>query len=226
MLEICSGSQECVAAKKNRDCDVKYSSGPPWIMHRSDADDILKTWTDTAVKVHDQWPDMLAEQVSYGVQQMRFGIENTLDPFWFLSAAGAHEQPWNAVVHEAYDPCAERAPPPADMSFPPLWHACSTYEIPHLKNQGYRLHKDHVHKDILDCSAPLLRYAPQDALKMYSTKPEGEDFQQTWSVCAYTNLVNFYATSFKKRYCEKPNLEPTFVYPPHAQGFLQKESKE
>jgi len=225
MLQICSGEQNCVKTKNdNQNCDTAYSSGPPWILHRSDAEDIFGSWMDTAVKVHEQWPDMLAEQVSYGVTQMEHHVDNTLDPYWFLSAAGAGEQPWQAVAAAEYDPCEARAPPPSDMALPPLWHSCSTYEIPHLKDQGYRLHKDHIHKDILDCGAPLLRHPPTDALKRYAENKMGQDFQETWSVCTYTNLVNHYATSWKQRYCEQPNLERTFAYPPHAQGFLNESS--
>ena len=45
----------------------------------------------------------------------------------------------------------------------------SRYEIPHLANQGFRLHKDHVQKDLLDCDAPLVHYPPTDALRCAPT---------------------------------------------------------
>merc|ERR1719158_1713282 len=149
-----------------------------------------------------------------------FGVRNKLDAFWFVSAPDAPEQPWKEVEDMDYDPCASRAAPPVANSLPPLFHACSTYVIPHLDSEsGFRLHKDHIHKDLLDCDAPLLRYPPRDALHRYKDK-KSEDFQQTWSVCTYTNIVNSYAAAWKRKFCDRPNLEATFEYPPYALGFV------
>eukprot|EP00401_Gymnodinium_catenatum_P029442 CAMPEP_0117601974 /NCGR_PEP_ID=MMETSP0784-20121206/77324_1 /TAXON_ID=39447 /ORGANISM="" /LENGTH=441 /DNA_ID=CAMNT_0005404743 /DNA_START=118 /DNA_END=1443 /DNA_ORIENTATION=- len=225
MLEICQkgSADKCIQLKQDYNaCRASYSSGPPWVLHKSDADEVFDSWTGTAVKVHKTWPDMLAEQVSYGVAQMQFGIDNVLDPFWFLSATNAGEQPWDAIARAHYDPCQERSPPSIDLGMPPLWHACSSYDIPHL--QGFRLHKDHIHKDLLDCGAPLLHYPPRDALQRYAGDKHSKAFRDTWSVCTYTNLVNFHAAAWKAKYCDKPNLEANFAYPPHAQSFLNKSS--
>jgi hypothetical protein len=225
MRDICAGADDperCVRAKDSAECEKFYSSGPPWILHKEDASNVLGSWMGTAVKVHETWPDMLAEQVSYGVSQMQFEVKNVLDPFWFLSAPDADDQPWKAVAAAAYDPCESRAPPSLTASdsfgMPPLWHACSTFEIPHLT--GFRLHKDHIHKDLLDCSAALLHYPPRDALKRYADAKDSKDFRETWSVCTYTNLVNFHATAWKKRFCNEPNLEPSFRYPPESMSFV------
>merc|ERR1712232_1491249 len=109
--------------------------------------------------------------------------------FWFLSAPPDPGQPWTHAAAVDWDPCQTRLPPPVDLPLPPLWHACSTFEIPHLKGQGFRLHKDHIHKDILDCDAPLLRFPPKDALEYYKVKTSTTAWRHTWSVCTYTNMV-------------------------------------
>lgn len=224
MLDICGDVTSCVAAKNANTCSQLYASGPPWIMHKSDAKDIIHAFPETAVKVHEAYPELLAEQVSYGVTQMRFDVKNALDTFWFLSDTGDGNQPWKAVsLMEEYDPCHERAPPSTLLALPPLWHSCSTYEIPHMLGQGFRLHKDHIHKDILECDAPLLHYPPQDALQRYKGS-DSKGFRETWAVCAYTNLVNFHASQWKKRFCDKPSLLATFAYPDHAQSFLNESS--
>jgi len=104
-----------------------------------------------------------------------------------------------------------------------LLHACSTFRIPHL--DGYVLHKDHIHKDLLDCDAPLLRYPPRDALVEYtSAGKRSPEFRDTWSVCTYTNLVNAYAGTWKKKFCKTPNLEAAFQYPSYASSFLNRNS--
>jgi len=213
---------QCLASTRSDSCATSYSSGPPWILHRDDAEEVYGTWVNTAVKTHQVYPELLAEQVSYGVAQMKFGIKSTIDAFWFLSAPGGNEQPWDAVAAADYDPCDARAPPSADMDLPPIWHACSTFRIDHLKTEGFTLHKDHIHKDLLDCDAPLLHYAPKDSLQKYELN--SQMWRDTWSVCTYTNLVNFYAGMWKTQYCEKPNLEPTFAYTDHSEGFLNEDS--
>merc|ERR1712014_83947 len=108
------------------------------------------------------------EQASYGITQMRFEVTNVLDTFWFMSNTGANEQPWRFVESSDWDPCDTRAPPPMDVAFPPLWHACSTYNIKELP--GFRIHKDHIHKDLLDCKAPLIHYPPRDVLSKYRSQ--------------------------------------------------------
>lgn len=217
------GTRRCMEGKKSPGtCHEKWSSGPPWLLHRDDAANVFKMWMGTAILVHQAWPDMLAEQGSYGITQMRYGVQNTLTRYWFLSNKGDQSQPWKEAAEVDWDPCEERTAPPPDLPLPPLWHACSTHEIPHLRNKGFRIHKDHVHKDILDCKQPLLHYPPKDALKRY--KPGTIDWNDAWSVCVHTNLVNFHAAAWKQRFCDAPNLEPIFRYPPHAQGFVDASS--
>lgn len=221
---ICGdGAPGCLRYKRDASrCTQSYSSGPPWILHRDDAEKVLGSWMDQAIKVHDEWPDMLAEQASYGITQMTKDVENHLDAFWFMSNPGGTEQPWNYVTHDDWDPCQERAAPPSHAAFPPLWHACSTYDI--KGTTGFRLHKDHIHKDLLECSAPLLHYPPKDTLQKMKDEIKTKDYRSAWAVCMYTNVVNVYATSWKKRFCKEPNLQPSFQYPPHSQGFLNADS--
>jgi len=227
MKSVCGVGAEadnCVQLKTDyASCSTSYSSGPPWILNHDDAEEVYGTWLDTAVKTHEVYPELLAEQVSYGVAQMKYKINNNLEAFWFLSSPGS-EQPWDAVNAVDFDPCAARAPPPADLDLPPLFHACSTFNIPYIEDQGFRLHKDHIHKDILDCDAPLLHYPPLDALEHYCPVENSVEWRNTWSVCTYTNLVNFHVGTWKKQFCEKPNLEPSFSYPPHSMGALNEDS--
>ena len=163
---------------------------------------------------------MLAEQSSYGITQIAHGVKNELDSFWFLSNPGDGSQPWSSAM--GWDPCEARAAPPLTLPMPPLWHACSTYDIPN--ERGFRLHKDHVHKDLLDCDAPLIRYPPTSALSTRRGR-QPIDVQNTWAVCAYTNLVNAYAAAYKKRFCAAPNLNALAQYPGGAQGFLNPDSR-
>jgi hypothetical protein len=218
----------CKKAKSNGGtCHAKYSSGPPWIIHRSDAEDVFSNFINSAILTHEGWPDMLAEQGSFGITQMMFGIENHLDAFWFLSAPNdGMGQPWRHAAAAKWDPCKEQKPPPVDLPLPPLWHACSTFEIPHLKGQGFRLHKDHIHKDVLDCDAPLLHFPPKDALEYYKGQESTLAWRHTWSVCTYTNMVNWHVTEWKKLWCKgkQINLSPTFKYPDHAQPFINQNS--
>eukprot|EP00928_Gymnodinium_smaydae_P065273 TRINITY_DN4843_c1_g1_i1.p1 TRINITY_DN4843_c1_g1~~TRINITY_DN4843_c1_g1_i1.p1 ORF type:complete len:495 (+),score=37.57 TRINITY_DN4843_c1_g1_i1:97-1485(+) len=224
---MCGGSLSCMALLNDSKCAESYSSGPPWVLHRSDADDVFGDWVKNVVLMHEAWPDMLAEQGSYGITQAKHGIKSSIDPYWFLSKGSAPGQPWSYVQDVPYDPCRSRRVPEPNLSIPPLWHACSIYKIPDLHGQSFFLHKNAIHKDLLECDAPLLRYPPEDALEQYYVKAAGRmhihdtlAFQKTWAVCTYTNLVNHHAATYKRTFCSKPNLEATFVCPSHAQGFL------
>lgn len=229
VLEICGQEGEeaarCLKVKKSPEtCTEEYSSGPPWILHRDDVNEVFGKWIDTAIMVHDTWSDMLAEQAAYGITQMRFGVTNTLDSFWFLSSVTEDSQPWSQAAKTGWNPCRARAPPPVYLPMPPLWHACSAYQIPHLP-QSFNLHKDHIHKDFLDCDAPLLLYAPLKALDRYNGDWRNQDWRRTWSVCTYISMVNFYAASWKRKFCKYPNLNASSRIHDGSSGALNPKSR-
>jgi len=223
LLKVCDNEHRCLdAVHDDIACMKNYSSGPPWIFHRDDAEKLLETFAEKTIKVHQAWPDLLSEQVAYGVAQMQLGMEAHLDTFWFISGPDSM-QPWDSLVEVGWDACQSHEPPPPEAGLPIFFHAASTYDIPHL-TKGFRLHKDHVHKDLLDCDAPLIHHPPTDALERYKSEPKSKSFRDTWSVCAYTNMINFHVSTWKKQFCQTPNLETTAVYPPYGQQFLNKSS--
>lgn len=227
MRKVCGPeTQKCLEASRDEDaCAGSYSSGPPWIMHKSDARELLDRFPITTLRVHQVWPNLLSEQVAYGVAQMRSGIRANIDRFWFLSDEDdASGQPWSAVAELDWDPCLKRRPPPHSASNPIFFHACSTFHLHHQEDTGYTLHKDHIHKDLLDCSAPLLRYPPKDSLERHKKNKDTGGFRGTWAVCTYTNAVNAYASAWKQKFCNAPNLKATFEYPAGSQGFLNESS--
>jgi len=221
------------AIEDKRKCRQSYSNGPPWILHRADAENVFRVWTNASILINSVWKSIFAEQASYGVAQMQFGVRSDNDGFWFLSMTGGEqEQLWKDIeeTYVRYDPCRERLPPPPDVgNLPPLLHTCITLEMPHLQNQGFRLHKDHVHKDILDCDAPLIHYPPRDALKHYVTNGSigraNKGFRTAWMICTWTNIINTFATQWKTRFCAAPNLSASFKYPAHCAGWARPESR-
>jgi len=226
MQQICGAeTQRCLeASRDDGHCMDSYSSGPPWIMHKSDARELLNKYPITTLRVHKVWPNLLSEQVAYGVAQMRSGIRADIDPFWFISDEEGYGQPWAAVAELDWDPCRKRRPPPPSASNPIFFHACSAFHLHHQEDTGYTLHKDHIHKDLLDCGAPLLRYPPDDSLERHKNNKDTAEFRGTWAVCTYTNLVNAYASAWKQKFCKAPNLKASFEYPAAAEGFLNESS--
>eukprot|EP00929_Paragymnodinium_shiwhaense_P087208 TRINITY_DN47471_c0_g1_i1.p1 TRINITY_DN47471_c0_g1~~TRINITY_DN47471_c0_g1_i1.p1 ORF type:complete len:548 (-),score=74.02 TRINITY_DN47471_c0_g1_i1:100-1743(-) len=217
---------KCIQAMKdNQKCFDSYASGPPWVIHRDDCDDVFSVWTDTAVRVNDIWPDLFAEQSAFGISQMQFDVKSRNDAFWFLASPDDPymQRLWDDVVASGYDPCKEREPPSPDLRLPLLWHSCLSYNIEHLGRE-YNLHKDHVHKDLLDCSAPLLRHPPKDALGAYN-QVKSKGWRMTFAVCIYTNIINQYAGDYKRKFCDEPNLETTYKYPAHSNGFIDQSNR-
>lgn len=251
--EVCKSMRRKL---KDNECRNVYSSGPPWILHRSDAPDIFKVWMNTSILTHElDKSDIFAEQVAYAVSQMQFGFTSITDRNFFVSAPGDVDQHgvWSQIARSSYDPCEARDVPPADEVLPPFLHMCQTARIQHLEKEQFIMHKDHIHKDLLDCDAPLIKYPPRNALKLYEQKfgfepPEASaspgthlfqstatkhkrqakfdgQWQQTWLVCSYTNAVNRYAGQWKMAFCDKPNLNATYKYPPHGNQFLNPNSR-
>eukprot|EP00927_Polykrikos_kofoidii_P005713 TRINITY_DN12267_c0_g2_i1.p1 TRINITY_DN12267_c0_g2~~TRINITY_DN12267_c0_g2_i1.p1 ORF type:complete len:964 (-),score=103.26 TRINITY_DN12267_c0_g2_i1:108-2999(-) len=220
---IC-GEQEdaCLAATKDvQVCTLNYASGPPWILHRDDAERVFGAWPEAAVRIHTLMNDGIAEQAAFGVAQMRYGVKSELDAFWFLSAPAdvAQERQWNAIAQSNYDPCHERKPPSAEEAFAPIFWACLTHEIPHLKNMGYKMHKHHVHADLLDCDVGLLEYPPREALERYKDQKDNPDFRSTWSVCMYINVLNSHAKLWKGSFCKNANVQPNVPVAVFEAGF-------
>merc|ERR1712187_819511 len=124
---------------------------------------------------------------------------------------------WPPLANYSYDPCRARGLPAAEEELPPFFHYCLGYEIPHLKDQSYKISKYKLPKDLLDCGSALIRYNPVDALERYKHQKGSPDFMNTWMVCMMTNLINAYVTVHKKHFCTSPNLKATFVLPPLRQ---------
>ena len=221
--QLCGDRKErCykVAKMSISECEAQYGSGPPWVMATTSLDEVLEDLLPTSMRMHVATSNhMLSEQFSFGIAQMLNGMTNRLDFFWYMSYY--YEVPYEITD---WDACAERTilPPSKFPDTPPLLHTCHTYDI--AGTTGFRLHKDFIHKDILDCSAPLRHYPPRDSLEKIHNP---EDKKSAWIVCLYTNTVNHYVTQYKKQFCraDQMNLRPDFAYPPYGKQFLNRSSE-
>merc|ERR1712107_460556 len=164
-LELLCGDKvdACLQQKRMQTCRGAYSSGPPWFLHKDDAEAMFGVWSDSAILVHEIWDNVFAEQAAYSVSQMQSGITSSTNKFWFVSAPQCPHQRqtvWPQIARSSYDPCRERGLPAAEEELPPFFHYCLGYEIPHLKDQSYKISKYKLPKDLLDCESALIRYNP------------------------------------------------------------------
>eukprot|EP00927_Polykrikos_kofoidii_P003055 TRINITY_DN11212_c0_g1_i1.p1 TRINITY_DN11212_c0_g1~~TRINITY_DN11212_c0_g1_i1.p1 ORF type:complete len:475 (+),score=60.33 TRINITY_DN11212_c0_g1_i1:105-1529(+) len=227
--EICGSRIDvCLQGIRDRNnCVASYASGPPWVLHRSDADNVFGEFSRTAILVNEVWKFVFAEQSAYGISQMMFGYKSIQDVSWFLSVPYDTDQDpiWRTLVASSdFDPCFERKPPSPDENLPVFWHACVPIEIPTTAAAGFKIFKDYILKDLLDCDAPLVRYPPEDVLKSFVDKTSIE-YRATWSVCLYTNIINTYATGYKQRFCTSPNLNASYQYSDAPEGFINPNSR-
>merc|ERR1712048_405043 len=131
-------------------------------------------------------------------------MTSSTNKYWFVSDPQCPHQGvtvWPQIVKSSFDPCREQGLPPPTEELPPFFHYCLGYEIPHLKDQSYKISKYKLPKDLLNCDSALIRYNPEDALEHYMHQKDGEDFRTTWMVCMMTNLINAYAIVHKRRSC-------------------------
>lgn len=81
-LERC----EAIAKLSSRECERQFASGPPWAIHASDAGPIFRTFLDTAIRFHNAWPELLAEQGSWQLNEIINGVmTNDLSNYWMIS---------------------------------------------------------------------------------------------------------------------------------------------
>jgi hypothetical protein len=204
------------------------------------------------------------------------GVTSDLDSGFYFGSIMAPDQEasFKSVLAHDWDPCQSRQAPTLSVAaaahFPALWHATDTYTLPSDNDQQFVLHKDHYHKDILECAAPLIRHPLLSSLETVRNEPRSElvtvlekhlsddeemngmisalkkrveekehshlrepphmngqqfDSLRVWSHCFYTNMINQYATDYKKRFCDAPNVDRTQPYPARDQAFLRSDSR-
>jgi hypothetical protein len=208
--------------------DLRYGSGPPWVLHAQDFPRVAAVWEDLSIRLKmSSQSSFESEQTAFGFASAYVGLDSVLYHHYTLSNPGQgveRFEAWKWIAHvDLYDPCkAQKLPPPGSVLIPTFLHMCGTYE---LVDQGttFRMHKDHLPKDILECDAPLLKHPSKDALrvkfKAARTDWMDEDLRSAWQVCAFVNAMNDALDAWKRKNCFAPNLERTFVPPPYASGW-------
>ena len=204
----------------NRRDAYLYAAGPPYIATARDMYKIVSQWADFAPRVHDNYPELLAEMFAFCLAAVHVNLhpqtaaglmisdphpfEMVEEGWYFLDRARRIIDP-----HLTDDEIWQRQYS-LDM-LPFVLHYCQPYAI-----GPWFISKRRLCMDLLSCEAPLLEEPPRDLLKYdYGQRPDVElsggnrtdlsdmkiRIRQAWMVTNLIRALNEAFVYYKRHNC-------------------------
>jgi hypothetical protein len=198
-----------------------YAAGPPYIATARDMYSIVEKWTDFVVRIHDNYPHLLAEMFGYCFAAAHLNLPHRIAHSFMVSDVWSGGEGWKLV--DNFENTQVCQPPPD--SVPHVLHYCQRYMIGKWFIGKYRLRKDFI-----SCDSPLLKEPPPDIVKLdYQEAPDGSRTsfkhkkgaaRNAFMVCALVPRLNQAAEFFKKHHCavEKANFDKTYIFHDNDEG--------
>jgi hypothetical protein len=196
-----------------------YPAGPPYITTARDMYAITHMWTTIAPKVHEQYPELLAEMFSYSIAAAHLELPHQLSTAFMVSDPSAGSEGWYLIDNiPAEGMCDWKDEDP----LPLVLHFCQRSLLGEFVFTKYRLRKD-----FLSCDAPLLIEPPKDIATKYDygidpPKTKGGEAgmkmaynptkvkRHSFMLCHLIPQFNEAAEYYKKHNCNgKANFEKT-----------------
>ena len=195
-----------------------YIVGPPYIATARDMYRISLRWTDFAVPVHDQYPNLLAEMFAYCLGAAHLRLAHQTAASFMVSSVVAKGEGWEQYVDKI--PVSEVCEKQDPSRYPNVLHFCQRYGLGPFFFGKYRFPKN-----FLSCEAPLLKEPPKTlALDFSDAKFPGGDQPKSWSpkiakrnafmLCQMLPALNAAAEYFKRKHCDPStaNFNKTFLF--------------
>ncbi|CAJ1891238.1 unnamed protein product [Cylindrotheca closterium] len=201
--------------KKEAD-DYYYGMGPPYIATAKDMYAIVKTWSGIVPRVHENFPELMAEMYAFNSAAAHLGLRHTIACSFMVSDIAAYGEGWPLLDKvEAKDVCHNYP----QSEYPHVIHYCQRYGIGKWFMSKYKVRKDHI-----SCQAPLFKNPPADvAIKytksIYPNKEvkkmnKKERKESAFMVCSMISALNEAAIYYKDNNCDKAtaNYNYTFTF--------------
>jgi hypothetical protein len=152
--EICEPDSPCLLTTPEFG-SKHFSVGPPYLLHRDDMLRIADSWTRYAPKVHDQYPELLAEMYAYSIAAAHEKLPHLqLSNYMVSNVYMSDEDEGWPMVDALTDVCAQ---PHHGIYFPgqklpSLLHFCQTYRT---GDMGWAKRRPQL-LNIFSCDSPLL----------------------------------------------------------------------
>jgi peptidyl serine alpha-galactosyltransferase len=184
-----------------------YIMGPPYVATAKDMYQIVQTWSDFVVPVHDQYPHLLAEMFAYCLAAAHLQLSHQTAVSFMVSDIGSGKaEGWNYIDQIPEDEICSRSYSPDEL--PSVLHYCQRYGI-----GPYFFGKHRVPGDYLSCQSPLFQEPPIDALTQYdyALYPNNDRKMMTnvehkkryaFMTCYILPAMNAAATYYKQHHCD------------------------
>ncbi|KAL7431266.1 hypothetical protein ACHAXM_003999 [Skeletonema potamos] len=194
-----------------RNAQLLYQVGPPYIGVASDMYRVVNRWAELVRAVHKEKPQLLAEMYAYQLaaadQELPHGVVDSM----MISAVNTYGEAWDyidALPNE--DVCGIGASPdPIRYPLPTLLHYCQTYGIAKVLFE-----KRSIPQNVFSCQSPLLKEPPTDPMSSQNSyimdmRGNRQDLdikhqkRHVFASCAITSAMNEAALFFKLHHCGK-----------------------
>ncbi|KAL3942139.1 MAG: hypothetical protein SGBAC_003601 [Bacillariaceae sp.] len=181
-----------------------HGMGPPYIATAKDMYAIVKTWSTIVPRVHENFPELMAEMYAFNSAAAHLRLRHTIAFSFMVSYFAAGGEGWPLVEKvDAKDVCHHFP----KSEYPHVIHYCQRYGIGKWFMSKYK-----VRKDLMSCQAPLFKVPPVDVALKYtkSIYPNKEVNKLTtkqrkesaFMVCSIINALNEAAVYYKDNHCD------------------------
>lgn len=208
------------------DAAMYYPAGPPYLATAGDMYRIATSWTEFLPRVHQVFPEFMAEMHAYSTAAAHLKLPHLLARSFMVSDVGTRKlEGWGFLDDVSrQDACGSTAETLPKAPF--VFHYCQRYAVGKWFVGKYKLRED-----FFTCEAPLLREPPRDVAARYNwwifpnehemvnyTKTpsrEQEIVQHGWAMCKLIASLNEVATYYKEKHCDQnshPNLNKVEIF--------------
>ena len=214
----------------DKEAALYYPAGPPYLATGKDMYAIAKHWVKFLPRVHDIFPQFMAEMHAYSVAAAHLKLPHQLTPEFMvsdISGGGNHEGFKFLDNVTRAEACSPEIP---QENLPLVLHYCQRYSLGRWFFSKYKLRED-----FFECEAPLLKEPPLNIAEIYDWNAfpngiEGENFVKRkqlhsivlhgWMLCKIIYSLNEVSISLKEKHCGgKANFDKSWHF--HDEALFQ-----
>ena len=194
-----------------RNAQLYYQVGPPYIGVASDMYRVVNRWAELVRPVHKQKPQLLAEMYAYQLaaadQKLPHGTVDSM----MISAVETYGEAWDYIDALPNEEVCRMgtSPNPSRYPLPTLLHYCQHYGVANVI-----FAKRSIPQNIFSCQSPLFEEPPIDAMSSQNAYVmdiggKRQDLnnkhhkRHVFASCAIISAMNEAALFFKLHHCDK-----------------------
>jgi peptidyl serine alpha-galactosyltransferase len=203
------------------DAGTFYPAGPPYLGLAQDMYAIAVHWVKFLPRVHDIFPQFMAEMHAYSIAAAHLEMPHQLSKGFMISDVGTGHEAFGFLDNlTRKETCLAEFP---KEKLPFVLHFCQRYALGRWFFSKYKLRED-----FFECDAPLMREPPRNVAEIYDWYmfPNGIEFKNYksqhhhhflvkhgWMLCKMLFGLNEVAIDIKKKHCgPSANFEKTWHF--------------